>query len=723
MAINPDRIHAARRKIAQDPYDVDSWMLLVKHAQCRSIEEARETYEELVQIFPTSGKFWKTYIEHEMRMRNYERVEKLFQRCLIKVLSIELWKTYLLYVKETKSSLSTYKEKMAQAYDFALDKMGLDIQSTSLWTDYINFLKGVEAVGSYAENQKISAIRKVYQRAVITPMINIETVWKDYTVFEQNVNPMIAEKLAGERSRDYMTARRVTKEYEAITRGLNKMAPSVPPTGSSDEGKQLELWTTYIKWEQSNPLKVEDPALVARRVMFAYEQCLLCLGHHPDIWFEAALYLQEASKILAEKGDVDSARSFIDQASQLYERAISGVLRTCALLYFAYADFEEQNMKYEKVHTIYQKYLDHQSIDPSLCYIQYMKFARRSEGVKSARMVFKKAREDVRSNFHVYVAAALMEYYCSKDKSVAFKIFELGLKKWSSNVDFVLAYLDYLSHLNEDNNTRVLFERILTGGGLSPQNSLEVWNKFLEFESNIGDLAGVIKVERRRAQVLEEAGVWSVDHRQTCQVIDRYRFMSLLPLTPPELKSIGYQDCYAKEFRLGGGGPAGAAGPLTKGGLAGLINGAAAGALHPAKDPDHIPRPDFSQMVPFKPKVNWRPGEFMVPGGGFPLPPAAAELASQLPPPACFKGPYVIIDKLCDIFDKIRLPDTFQPASGADQHSLQLFDIARSVQWSVGEDGRKRKSLGRGEESDDDDSNISAPTNDIYRKRQQKKIK
>jgi cleavage stimulation factor subunit 3 len=278
-----------------------------------------------------------------------------------------------------------------------------------------------------------------------------------------------------------------------------------------------------------------------------------------------------------------------------------------------------------------------------------------------------------------------------------------------------VAYLDYLSHLNEDNNTRVLFERILTGGGLTPPNSMDVWNKFLEFESNIGDLAGVIKVERRRAQVLEEAGVWSTDHRQTCQVIDRYRFMNLLPLTPPELKSIGYQDCYSREFRPGPGPSV----PGKKG--TGLANGAA--GTGPTVDPDHIARPDFSQMVPFKPKVNWRPGEFMVPSGGFPLPPAAAELATQLPPPTCFKGPYVIIDKLCDIFDKIRLPDTFQPASGADQHSVQLFDIARSVQWSVGEDGRKRKSLGRGDESDDDDSNISAPTNDIYRKRQQKRIK
>ena len=43
---------------------------------------------------------------------------------------------------------------------------------------------------------------------------------------------MIAERLTTERSRDYMNARRVAKEYEAITRGLNKVAPSVPPSGN-----------------------------------------------------------------------------------------------------------------------------------------------------------------------------------------------------------------------------------------------------------------------------------------------------------------------------------------------------------------------------------------------------------------------------------------------------------------------------------------------------------
>ena len=44
-----------------------------------------------------------------MKSKYYERVEKLFQRCLMKVLSIDLWKTYLLYIKETKGSLPSYR--------------------------------------------------------------------------------------------------------------------------------------------------------------------------------------------------------------------------------------------------------------------------------------------------------------------------------------------------------------------------------------------------------------------------------------------------------------------------------------------------------------------------------------------------------------------------------------------------------------------------------------
>ena len=48
----------------------------------------------------------------------------------------------------------------------------------------------------------------------------------------------------------------------------------------------------------------------------------------------------------------------------------------------------------------------------------------------------------------VYVAAALMEYFCTKDKKVASNIFELGFKKYKDKVGFVTHYLDFLIHLN-----------------------------------------------------------------------------------------------------------------------------------------------------------------------------------------------------------------------------------------------------------------------------------
>lgn len=129
---------------------------------------------------------------------------------------------------------------------------------------------------------------------------------------------------------------------------------------------EVELWKKYIAWERSNPLRTEDTSLVARRVMFAIEQCLLCLGHHPAVWHQAAHFLELSSKILTEKGDVNAAKNLSDEAATMFERATNTLLSKNMLLYFAHADFEEGRVKYEKVHQIYQKFLDIPDIDPTL---------------------------------------------------------------------------------------------------------------------------------------------------------------------------------------------------------------------------------------------------------------------------------------------------------------------------------------------------------------------
>ncbi|KAM7350354.1 cleavage stimulation factor subunit su(f) [Cochliomyia hominivorax] len=713
-----ERLVRAQQVVEMRPYDIESWSTLLREAQTRPVNEVRTLYESLVNVFPTTARYWKIYIEQEMKGRNFERVEKLFQRSLVKILNIDLWKLYLTYVKETKAGLSTHKEKLAQAYDFALEKIGMDLHSFSIWQDYISFLRSVEAVGSYAENQKITAVRRVYQKAVITPIIGIEILWKDYIAFEHNINPIISEKMSLERSKDYMNARRVAKELENITKGLNRNLPAIPPTLSKEEVKQVELWKKFIAFEKSNPLRTEDTALITRRVMFATEQCLLVLTHHPAVWHQAAQFLDQSSKALADKGDTQAAKIFGDECANILERSINGVLNKNALLYFAYADFEEGRMKYDKVHAMYNKFLSIPDIDPTLAYVQYMKFARRAEGIKSARAIFKKAREDIRSRYHVFVAAALMEYYCSKDKDIAFRIFELGLKRFGGSPEYVMCYIDYLSHLNEDNNTRVLFERVLSSGGLTPQLSVNVWNRFLEFESNIGDLSSIVKVERRRSAVLENLKEY--EGKETAQLVDRYKFLDLYPCTTIELRSIGYTENVGITINKLPNVPGTSGAPAIK--------------EEPEAEPTvQLPKPDFSQYIPFKPKANAYPGAHPLAGGTFPQPPALAALCATLPPPVCFRGPFVSIEMLFDIFNRIKLTDAAPLPSGDPGCDIKIFDLAKSVHWIVDESTlagdapggtgvKRRRMLPGGDDSDEETPAPAPPVNDIYRLRQQKRF-
>ncbi|XP_051953719.1 cleavage stimulation factor subunit 3 [Xyrauchen texanus] len=702
----PEKVKKAEKKLEENLYDLDAWSILIREAQNQPIDKARKTYERLVAQFPSSGRFWKLYIEAEIKAKNYDKVEKLFQRCLMKVLHIDLWKCYLSYVRETKGKLPSYKEKMAQAYDFALDKIGMEIMSYQIWVDYINFLKGVEAVGSYAENQRITAVRRVYQRGCVNPMINIEQLWRDYSKYEEGINVHLAKKMIEDRSRDYMNARRVAKEYETVMKGLDRNAPSVPPQNSPQEAQQVEMWKKYIQWEKSNPLRTEDQTLITKRVMFAYEQCLLVLGHHPDIWYEAAQYLEQSSKLLAEKGDMNNAKLFSDEAANIYERAIGTLLKKNMLLYFSFADYEESRMKHEKVHSIYNRFLAIEDIDPTLVYIQYMKFARRAEGIKSGRSIFKKAREDPRTRHHVYVTAALMEYYCSKDKSVAFKIFELGLKKYGDIPEYILAYIDYLSHLNEDNNTRVLFERVLTSGSMSPEKSGEIWARFLAFESNIGDLASILKVERRRFLAFKD----EYEGKETALLVDRYKFMDLYPCSPCELKALGYKDVSRAKY-------------------AALIQEAVVTPSTPAmkdeadRKPEY-PKPDTSQMIPFQPRHLAPPGLHPVPGGVFPVPPTAVVLMKLLPPPSCFSGPFVQVDELMESFRRCVLPETVDGA--VELITGKQLEMASEGNGPVENHTLANKSLKRpnaDSDEEEDKGSIVPPIHDIYRARQQKRIR
>lgn len=678
-----DRALKAITRIQAKKYDTDSWNMLIKEATNKNIDDIEPFYEELIKIYPTCGRFWKTYIEHEMRSKRYDKVSKLFQRSLEEVLSIDLYKCYLNYVREAKAN---EPDLIYKAYRYTLDKVGIDPNAISIYNDYIQFLKEREVDGSYLDSQKITAVRKAYQEGVMNPMFHIDTLWKEYINYEQSINPMIAEKMVQDRSRDHMNARRVAKEWEVNIRGLNRSWSAVPPSFSSEEVRQVEIWRKYINWEKSNPLRTENNLAVIRRVSYAYKQCLLCFGHHPNVWHEYADYLEEQIKSLNDK-DAELSKKLLREETTLFERAIKGLMKHNLLIHFAYADFEENRKDRKKALEIYNNLIeaskDDEQIDLTLVYIQLMRITRRTEGLRSARAVFKRARDEKRCSYHIYTAAALMEYSCTKDQAVACKIFELGLKKFNSCPDYILSYIHFMNSLNEENNTRVLFERVLTTCSLEPKDTVEIWNSFLEFEAGIGDLSSITKVERRRTMALEKVFPKCTD---ASWAVDKYKFQDLFPCSPNELRSLGYDPqqsstCLASVRQL----------MSTLGSHLGQqpiqqvnstnataskrnksnrinsnnINGGASNELLEVLDGDSnfllntlnqssMFQPDLDQMLPFKPVMAPGFGAHTVPGGVFPPPPAIGNLLSRLPQPNSFWGPHVVIDELCEI---IRMTD------------------------------------------------------------------
>lgn len=189
----------------------------------------------------------------------------------------------------------------------------------------------------------------------------------------------------------------------------------------------------------------------------------------------------------------------------------------------------------------------------TLVFIQYMKFARRSEGIKGGRAIFKRGRSSPHCSYHLFVVSglvfsscytiALMEWQLNKDTQVARNVFELGMNKFGAEAEYVLEYINFLSHLNEENNIlmiivftlkdlRVLFEKAVNT--IPKEKAREIWNLYVQFEYSYGDLSSIVKIESRKIKTYPET-----DTSAMLPLVNRFRYMDLWPCNNAELDSFG----------------------------------------------------------------------------------------------------------------------------------------------------------------------------------------
>lgn len=90
--------------------------------------------------------------------------------------------------------------------------------------------------------------------------------------------------------------------------------------------------------------------------------------------------------------------------------------------------------------------------------------------------------------------------------NIGHKIFELGMKRFSGNADFVLCYVDFMSHLNEDNNTRVLYERALGSDEIPPERTRSIWSRFLQFELQASKCINSVNLSLPNSQFFPSKG-------------------------------------------------------------------------------------------------------------------------------------------------------------------------------------------------------------------------
>ncbi|CAE7226282.1 unnamed protein product [Rhizoctonia solani] len=546
-----------RERLKNDPLDTSAHQRLIGIAEASGdVEKIQDAYEGLLAAFPNATSAQIAYMNHFLTPALFSKAELLFSRFLRNSISPELWKFYLSYVRRTNPSTTDpqTREVVKKAFEFALLHIGQDRAAGEIWRDYIDFVKAGEAKTTWEEQQKMDALRRLYHRAVVIPLENVEQLWRELDQFENGLNKITAKKFLADLSPSYMTARTALRELRRLLDPLEEKAaapprdPAIPappdfnlptpPTWTESDRAAVQGWKAYVKWEESNPLDLEDTAVWHGRVSAAHRKACAAMQFYPEIWYLAYNWANMAGK-------PDEAMTIIKQGMEANKSSF--------LLHFAYNEICEVQKKYSEVHSTFEGlvnalHLQLDTLDNSIkeevaaakanappldfmappdeqsapseadnilarrtpelnelkselgvVWIMHMRFARRSEGLKPARTIFGKARKDKHIFWNVYEAAALMEYHCTKAPDVATKIFELGLKVFSDNPDFVLRYLGFLISINDENNARALFERVITT--FPPDKARPIWDRWSRYEYNFGDLIGSQKLEKRLAEI------------------------------------------------------------------------------------------------------------------------------------------------------------------------------------------------------------------------------
>lgn len=350
-----DKIGQLEDDLEINPLDYNKWTKYLDNVVAKdNQEQARKAFERYLDIFKFDGAQWNNYIKYELSRGEKEKAEALFQRCFAITENVDLCRLYVDYVRSVTDMITggdKARGTIIQAFEFAVDKVGIDVQSDPLWQDYINFIKSWTPGANWEQQQKIDLIRKVYKKALVVPMENIETLWTQYTRWENELNQATAQKFVSEKSAEFMAARSWNTEWQNLTK--KKLKRSIIPHGLDNESVQTQMkyWTSWLQLEKKNSLQIKDETLLQKRINYVYKEATYALPFVPQLWFEYVKHLLNDN----EESNLSNCISILNEGLKLNPKSL--------LLSFQLAELYEKDSSFGNAKGIYNQVISKLSLD------------------------------------------------------------------------------------------------------------------------------------------------------------------------------------------------------------------------------------------------------------------------------------------------------------------------------------------------------------------------
>ncbi|RIA88086.1 hypothetical protein C1645_826856 [Glomus cerebriforme] len=315
------QIETLEHRITENEYDTEAWLALLDEVKNRDDQnKIRETFKNFTDKFPTVciGGFtsvfkmcamstwnmsyddfewltflscfyklwsrqWIEYLNFELSQDDKSKVQELYPNSFRCAVSVDLAKHYIENVRnQAEASEPDPIGNIISIYKYALNHVGLDIESGVIWQDYLNFLNSIEPMDNI-----LNELRDAYKQALKIPLNNIEEIWKSYKKNEKKVNLPNQQPI---KKQQFDRISTVVKELRRFTDKINKNVIPIPLKWTKSEAEQKHYLEKWIEWEKSNPLRLESVDL-SKRIIYAYKKAMMYMRYCPKIWHDAAEYL------------------------------------------------------------------------------------------------------------------------------------------------------------------------------------------------------------------------------------------------------------------------------------------------------------------------------------------------------------------------------------------------------------------------------------------------